>query len=148
MPKKQAMRSRCRGQDISIYQTVFISPFPKSSADRNDDTESDTNSVSFLRAYIALKNVRKLRPWRCYDACLATFATPVRSLCILGNIAEPWRLFWTCLKQTPWLRDHRRQWRPQYNVWRFYLAFTTLMATLARSVIAVEAHLDSGLTAL
>ena len=78
-----------------------------------------------LRVYYVYGDVTYI-----YGAWLTTFATPPRSHRVPGQIAEPWRLFWACSKQTPWLGDH---WRPLHDIWRFYHVSTTLMATLARS---------------
>ena len=71
------------------------------------------------------------------------------------QIAEPWRLFWACSKQTPWLGDHWQPWRPQLDVWSFYHVNTTHMGTLAcsgpifrrrRSAARTPPWYDGGLT--
>ena len=63
---------------------------------------------------------------------------PSRPHRVPGQIAEPLRLFWACSKQTPWLGDHWRPWRPQHDVWRFYHVSTTFLPRLWRPWRALD----------
>ena len=58
-----------------------------------DATKSPLQMLPFSQRLCHACTARVLRSWRCYDACLTTFATPPRSHRVPGQIADPLRLF-------------------------------------------------------
>ena len=81
-----------------------------------------------------------LRSWRCYDACLTTFATPRRSHRVPGQIAEPWRFFWTRSLATLTTTARCLAFPP-----RFYYAYGDLGALLAQGSVDAQSGLHPGL---
>ena len=137
-----------------------ISKFCISSAMMMNTKYSDENDVVVVRTpwnrlckcyhFRGVFTTRVLRVYYVYGVVTTLGSRPSRPHRVLCQIAEPWRLFWACSKQTPWLGDHGdhstmagvsttfipRLWRP----WRALRPFSVTVEVQSGSIHTKDAR--------